>query len=91
MLANYLIGLREGLEMALIVTILIAYVVKVGRTDVLSKLWIGVAPTSPVRKTPLKSSSIPRSGMSASAFRSGDVLLAERGLPSFSEAAPACC
>ena len=42
MLANYLIGLREGLEMALIVTILIAYVVKVGRKDVLSKLWIGV-------------------------------------------------
>ncbi|MGN6426072.1 iron uptake transporter permease EfeU [uncultured Leifsonia sp.] len=42
MLANYLIGLREGLEMALIVTILIAYVVKVGRRDVLSKLWIGV-------------------------------------------------
>jgi high-affinity iron transporter len=41
-LANYLIGLREGLEMALIVTILIAYVVKVGRSDVLSKLWIGV-------------------------------------------------
>ena len=42
MLANYLICLREGLEMALIVTILIAYVVKVGRRDVLSKLWIGV-------------------------------------------------
>ena len=42
MFANYLIGLREGLEMALIVTILIAYVVKVGRRDVLSKLWIGV-------------------------------------------------
>ena len=42
MLANYLIGLREGLEMAFIVTILIAYVVKVGRRDVLSKLWIGV-------------------------------------------------
>jgi len=41
-LANYLIGLREGLEMALIVTILIAYVVKVGRKDVLSKLWVGV-------------------------------------------------
>lgn len=42
MLANYLIGLREGLEMALIVTILVAYVVKIGRTDVLSKLWVGV-------------------------------------------------
>lgn len=42
MLANYLIGLREGLEMALIVTILVAYVVKIGRNDVLSKLWIGV-------------------------------------------------
>nr|WP_281371391.1 iron uptake transporter permease EfeU [Leifsonia naganoensis] len=37
-----MIGLREGLEMALIVTILIAYVVKVGRKDVLSKLWVGV-------------------------------------------------
>ena len=42
MLANYLIGLREGLEMALIVTILVAYAVKAGRKDVLSKLWIGV-------------------------------------------------
>jgi high-affinity iron transporter len=41
-LANYLIGLREGLEMALIVTILIAYVVKLGRRDVLSKLWVGI-------------------------------------------------
>ena len=42
MLANYLIGLREGLEAALIVTILIAYVVKIGRKDVLPRLWAGV-------------------------------------------------
>lgn len=42
MLANYLIGLREGLEAALVVTILVAYIAKVGRQDLLPKLWIGV-------------------------------------------------
>ncbi len=42
MLSNYLIGLREGLEACLIVAILIAYVNRSGRRDVLPKVWIGV-------------------------------------------------
>jgi high-affinity iron transporter len=43
MLATYLIGLREGLEATLVVSILIAFLVKSGRTDRVRQVWAGVA------------------------------------------------
>lgn len=42
MFASYLIGLREGLEAALVVSVLVAFLVKSDRGDRLPQVWMGV-------------------------------------------------
>src|SRR5437879_3744078 len=42
MFPNFLIGLREGLEAALVVGILVAYMVRTGHRDRLAPIWTGV-------------------------------------------------
>src|SRR3712207_9305769 len=41
-LGNYLIGLREGLEATLVVTVLVAFLVKSGHKERLPQVWGGV-------------------------------------------------
>ena len=42
MTANFLIGLREGLEASLIVVLLLAYLNRTGRQYLAPRIWAGV-------------------------------------------------
>ncbi|MBT2366392.1 FTR1 family protein [Streptomyces sp. ISL-10] len=45
MFGNYLIGLRAGLEASVVVSILVAYLVRTGRRDALRPIWTGIGVT----------------------------------------------
>lgn len=40
--AAFLVGFREGLEAALVIGILLAYITKLGRVEIKRKIWLGV-------------------------------------------------
>ena len=42
MFANFLIGLREGLEASLVVSLLLAYLIRTKNTSAIKPMWFGV-------------------------------------------------
>ncbi len=68
---NFLIALREGVEAALIVGILITYLQKVGREDVIRPLWIGVAIAAAV---PLALGALWTWGSSSISFQAQEII-----------------
>lgn len=70
-LANFLIALREGVEAALIVGVVAAYLVKVGRKNLLPKVWLGVVIAAAV---PLSLGAIMTWGPYTLAFQAQEIL-----------------